>query len=85
MPNLEVGIVQGLFTSSSFRGIQVERPRQEIDSERVGVGDGGPGLDRKRPSILLGTGRANTAESILRWRSQMMQDSVQLIDVTERL
>ena len=53
------------------------------------MGDGGrkrnSGLDRKRPSILLRTGRANTAESILGWRSQIMQDSVQLIDVTERL
>ena len=39
VPNLEVGVVQGLFASDSFRRIEVEHPGQEIDRERVGMGD----------------------------------------------
>ena len=86
VPDLEVWVVQGLFASNSFRRIEVEHPRQEIDRERVGMGNKGgernPRLDGKRPNILLGAGGTNTAKSVLRWRSQIAQDLVELIDVT---
>jgi len=69
MPNLKVGVVQGLFTSNPLRRIKVEHPGQEIDRERVCMrdksGEGNPGFDRERTDILLSTGRTNTAESIL--------------------
>jgi hypothetical protein len=69
VPNLKVGVVQGLFTSNSLRRIEVEHPGQEIDRERVGMGnkggEGNPGFDGERADILLGTRRTNAAESIL--------------------
>ena len=43
-----------------------------------------PGLDGKRLDILLSTRRANTTKS-LRWCSQIVQGSVELIDATKRL
>ena len=76
VPDLEVWVVQGFFASNSFRRIEVEHPRQEIDRERVGMGNKGgernPRLDGKRPNILLGAGGTNTAKSVLRWRSQIV-------------
>src|SRR6266478_1954124 len=82
VPDLEVGVVQGLFTSNSLRRIEVEHPGQEIDRERVGMGDKGgeryPGLDRKGADVLLGTRGTNTTKSVLGWGSQVMQDLVQL-------
>jgi hypothetical protein len=39
VPDLEVGVVQGLFASDSLRRVKVEHPGQEIDRERVGMGD----------------------------------------------
>ena len=69
VPNLKVGMVQGLLASNSLRRIEVEHPGQEIDRERVGMGDKGgernSGLDRERADVFLGTGRTNAAESIL--------------------
>ena len=43
-----------------------------------------PGLDGKRLDILPSTRRANTTKS-LRWCSQIVQGSVELIDATKRL
>ena len=89
MPNLKIGVVQGLFTSNPPRRIEVEHPGQEIDRERVCMRDkgreGNSGLDRERADILLSTGRTNTAESILRRGSQVVQNLVELINVTEKL
>jgi len=89
VPDLEVGMVQGLFTSNPFRRIEVKHPGQEVDRERVGMGDEGgkrnPRFDWKRSDILLGTGRTNTAESILGWSPQIVQDLVELIYVTEKV
>ena len=61
----------------------------KISIARVGMGDNGGkrnlGLDGKRPNILLSTGRANTMKGLLRWRFQIVQDLVELIDATKRL
>jgi len=88
MPDLEIGVVQGLFASDSFRRIEVKHPGQEINRERVGMGDEGrernAGLDGERADILLGTGRANTAKGVLRRGSQIVQDLVELINVTDK-
>ena len=82
-------MVLGLFASDSFRMIEVEHPRRQIDRERVGTGDKGgernPGLDGKKPNILLSTGTVNTTKSLLRRRSQIVQYLVELIDATKRL
>jgi len=88
VPDLEVGVVQGLFTSDPFRRIEVEHPGQEVYRERVGMGDEGrernTGLDGERADILLGTGRTNTAKGVLRGGSQIVQDLVELINITEK-
>ena len=89
VPNLKIWVIQCFFASNSLRRIKIEHPGQEIDCERVGMGnegrEGNPGLNRKRADILLGTGRTNTAESILRWSSQVVQNLVELINVTEKV
>ena len=36
---LEVGVVQGLFASNSFRRTGVEHPRPEISRKRIGTGE----------------------------------------------
>ena len=88
MPDLKIGVVQGFLAGDSLRRIEVKHPGQEIDCERVGMGNEGgernPGLDRKGADVLLSTGRTNTAESIFRWGSQVMQDLVELINVTDK-
>lgn len=75
-PDLEVGVVQDLFASDSFRRIEVEGRQQEICRERVGMEDKGgkrnSGLDGKRVNILLDMGRTNTAKITLRWCSQIV-------------
>jgi len=69
VPDLEIGVIQGLFASNSLCGIKVKHPGQEIDRERVGMRnegrEGNPGLNRERADILLCAGRTNTAEGIL--------------------
>jgi hypothetical protein len=89
VPDLKVGMVQGLLTSNSLRGIEVEHPGQEIDRERVGMGDKGgerdSRFDGERTDVLLGTGRTNTTKSILRRSSQVVQDLVELINITEKV
>jgi len=88
VPDLEVGVIQGLFASDSFRRIEVKHPGQEIDREGVGMGDEGrernAGLDGERADILLGTGGTNTTKGVLRWGSQIVQDLVELINVTDK-
>ena len=89
VPDLEIGVVQGLFASDSFRRIEVEHPGQEVDREGVGVGDkgreGNAGLDGERADILLGTRGTNTAKSVFGRGSQIVQDLVELINVTEKV
>ena len=89
MPGLQVGVVLDLFVSDSFCMIEVEHPRRQINHERVGMGDKGgernPGLDGKKPNILLSTGTVNTTKSLLRQRSQIVQYLVELINTTKRL
>ena len=88
VPDLEVGVVQGLFASDPFRRIKVKHPGQEINRERVGMGDEGrernAGLDGERADILLSTGRTNTAKSVLGRGSQIVQNLVELINVAGR-
>jgi len=89
MPDLKVGMVQGLLTSNSLRRIEVEHPGQEIDRERVGMGYKGgernSRFDWERTDVLLGTRGTNTAKSILRWSSEVVQDLVELINVVPAL
>ena len=89
VPNLEVGVVQGLFASDSFRRIEVKHPGQEVDRKGVGVGDkgreGDAGLDGERADILLCTRGTNTAKSVFGRGSQIVQDLVELINVTEKV
>ena len=51
VPGLKIRIVQGIFANNSFRRIEVEQSRQEIDHKRIGMGDEGgirnPGLAGK--------------------------------------
>ena len=88
VPHLKVGVVQGLFAGNSLRRIEVEHPGQQIDRERVGMGDKGgernPRLDGKRADVFLGTGGTNTTKGVLGWGSQVVQDLVQLINVTDK-
>ena len=81
-------MVQDFFTSDLFPVIEVEHPVQEFDHQWIGMGDKGrkrnPGLDGKRLDILPSTRRTNTTKS-LRWCSQIVQGSVELIDTTKRL
>ena len=87
VPNLEIGVIQGLLASNTLRRVEIEHSGQEVYREGIGMGDKGgernPGLDWKRANVFLGTGGANTAKSILGWGSQIVQDLVELIDVTE--
>ena len=88
VPDLKVGVVQGLLTSDSFRRIEVKHSGQEINGKRIGVGDEGrernAGLDGERADILLSTGRTNTAKGVLGRGSQIVQDLVELINVAGR-
>jgi len=48
-------------------------------------GERDPGLDWKRANVLLGTGGTHTAESILGWGPQIVQDLVELVNVISAL
>jgi len=82
-------VVQGLLASDSFRRVEVQHPGQEIDCERVGMGnegrEGDAGFDGERADVLLGTRGTNTAKSVLGGGSQIVQDLVELINVTEKV
>lgn len=41
-------------------------------------------FDGKRTNVLLGTGRTNTTKRVLGWSPQIVQDLVELINVTEK-
>ena len=48
-------------------------------------GERNPWLDGERADVFLGTGGANTAKGVLRWGSQIMEDLVELINITEKM
>ena len=76
VPDLKVRVVQRLFAGDSLRRIEVQHPGQQIDRERVCMGDEGgernTRFDRERADILLSTGRTNAPKSILRWCPQVV-------------
>jgi hypothetical protein len=63
MPNLQVGMVQCLFTADSLCWVETEHLGEEVDGKGVGVrierGERDPGLDRERPDIILGLSDGN--------------------------
>ena len=57
MPDMEVGVIQSLFTTDPFGRVKAKQLRKKIDRMRIRVREEGgewhAGLDRQRPNVIL--------------------------------
>lgn len=89
MPDVKVGMLEGLVNADTGRGIEGEHLVEEVESVGVGVGEQAGkwllGHEGEVSDVLLGTGRADAAESLLVGCAEDVEDLVELVDIITAL
>lgn len=89
MPDLQVWVVECLFATDTFGGIEAKHLGQEIGGKGICIGEEGgerdSRFDREGSNVVLSTRGSNTAQCVFGRRAQIMEDLVELINVVPAL
>jgi len=88
MPDGEVGVIECVLAADTLGRVKAQHAREKVDGERVRLREegceGNARADREGTNVILSSRGTHSAEGVFRGSAEIMEDLVELINITDR-